>query len=81
MLLFCLTTKTYLSPQLLVYMPINLPVHYITLPVHFDYFIPTINLYLPVFSPVVLNIHKFTFFINQPVQFVYVFQLIYWSVY
>ena len=27
MLLLCLTTKTYLSPQLLVYLPINVPVH------------------------------------------------------
>ena len=27
MLLFCLTTKTYLLPQLLVYMPIDVPVH------------------------------------------------------
>ena len=30
MLLFCLTTKTYLSPQLLVYMPIDQLVHYPT---------------------------------------------------
>ena len=30
MLLFCLTTKTYLSPQLIVYMPKDLPVHYPT---------------------------------------------------
>ena len=27
MLLFHLTTKTYLSPQLLVYLPIDVPVH------------------------------------------------------
>ena len=27
-LLFCLTTKAFLSPQLLVYMPIDLPFHY-----------------------------------------------------
>ena len=27
MLLFCLTIKTYLSPQLLVYMPVHVPVH------------------------------------------------------
>ena len=30
MLLFCLNTTIYLSPQLLVYMPIHLPVHYPT---------------------------------------------------
>jgi len=30
LLLFCLTTKTYLPPQPLVYMPIDLPVHYPT---------------------------------------------------
>ena len=53
MLLFCLTTKTYLSPQLLVYIPKDLPVH--------D---PTCSFCLfhsdkPVPSPVVLNIHRF----------------------
>ena len=56
-LLFCLTTKAFLSPQLLVYMPIDLPVHY---PTCSFYFIPTNQLYLPVLSPV-LNIHRFTF--------------------
>ena len=30
MLLFRLTTKTYLSPQLLLYLPIDVPVHYPT---------------------------------------------------
>ena len=29
-LLFCLSTKTYLSPQLPVYIPIDLPIHYPT---------------------------------------------------
>ena len=33
---------------------------FITLPVHFDYFIPTNHLYLPVLSPVVLSIRRFT---------------------
>ena len=33
---------------------------FITLPVHFDYLIPTNRSYLPVLSPVVLSIHRFT---------------------
>ena len=37
MLLFHLTTKTYLSPQLLVYLPIDVP--FMTLRVHFQTFI------------------------------------------
>ena len=73
MLLFCLTTKTYLSPQLLVYMPIDLPVHYPTCSFwlfHSDKpFVLTCPLtYCSKYSQIYI-------FINQPVQFVCVFHL------
>jgi len=73
MLLFCLTTKTYLSPQLIVYMPKDLPVHY-----------PTCSLWLfHSDKPFVLTCpltccskySQIYLFINQPVQFLCVFHL------
>ena len=43
MLFFCLTTKTYLSPQLLVYLPMD---PFMTLPVHFHtVFLITVKIY------------------------------------
>ena len=90
MLLFCLTTKTYLSSQLLVYMPIDLPVHY-----------PTSSFWLfHSDKPFVLTCpltccskySQIYLFINQPVQFVcvcfspgftctFICQIICWSAY
>ena len=72
LLLFCLTTKTYLSPQLLVYMPIDVSVHY-----------PTCSFWLfhsdrPFVLTCPLTCSKYSQiypFINQPVPFVGVFQL------
>ena len=73
MLLFCLTTKTYLSPQLIVYMPKDLPVHY-----------PTCSLWLfHSDKPFVLTCpltccskySQIYLFIDQPVQFLCVFHL------
>ena len=58
MLLFCLTTKTYLSPQLLVYVPIDLPVHY---PTCSFWLFHSDKPFVPVLLPVVLNIRRFTF--------------------
>ena len=63
-----LRQRPYLSPQLLLYLLIDAPIS-----IHFDYFIPTNHLYLPVLSPVVLSIRRFT--INQPVPFVCVFHV------
>ena len=73
-LLFCLATKTYLPPQLLVDMPIDLPVHY-----------PTCSFWLlHSDKPFVLtcpltccsNYSQIYPFINQPVPFVCVFRLV-----
>jgi len=56
--LFHLTTKTYLSPQLLVYLPIDVPVHNRTCSFSdFDYD----NRYdLPVIVSTVLHVHRCT---------------------
>ena len=80
MLLFHLTIKTYLSPQLLVYLPIFVPIHG---PVYFDTFIPINCLDLPVNISTVLHVHSCTcsslycsacpqmyLFITIPVQFI-----------
>ena len=73
MLLFCLNTTIYLSPQLLVYMPIDLPVHY-----------PTCSFWLfHSDKPFVLTCplaccskySQIYLFLNQPVQFVCVFHM------
>ncbi len=88
MLLFCLTTKTYLSPQLLVYMPIDLPVHYPTC--SFWLFHSDKQFVLTFLSPVVLNIRRFTFSsINRSICVCFspgftctlICQLICWSAY
>ena len=55
MLLFCLATC---HPNYLCTCPQIYP--FITLPVHFDYFIPTNRLYSPVLSLSVLTIRRFT---------------------
>ena len=52
-----LTTTTYLSPQLLVYLPIFVPIHG---PVYFDTFIPINCLDLPVNISTVLHVHRRT---------------------
>ena len=58
MLLFRLTIKTYLSPQLLVYLLIFVP--FMVLPVHFDTFIPINRLDRPVNVSTVLHVHRCT---------------------
>ena len=68
MLLFCLTTKCYLSPQLFVYLPIDVPIHdptcsflyfylFMTQPVHFLFRL-TAKIYLSTF--LLLYIHRCT---------------------
>ena len=58
MLLFRLTTKTYLSPQPLVYLPIDVPVHN---PTHsFSYSLSDNHQDLPVNVSTVLHVHRCT---------------------
>ena len=67
MLLLCLTMKTYLSPQLLVYLPIDVPVHDPTC--SFSYFHsekPLLTHPLNSFS----TYSWISAFINPPVQFI-----------
>ena len=88
MLLLCLRTKTYLSPQLLVYLPFYVPVHDPTC--SFSYFHSD--------SPLRSTRQRFHcstcpqtyLFISIPVQFIFLFlgitcamtfQLIYWGTY
>ena len=72
MLLFCLTTKTYLS-QLLVYMPIDLPVHYPTC----SFWLFHSNKQFVFTCPLTYcsNYSQIYPFINQPVPFVCDFRL------
>ena len=58
MLLLCLTTKTYLSPQLLLYMPIDVLVH--DLPVHLHTFIPNNHYDLSIHVSTALHVHRCT---------------------
>ena len=55
MLLFRLTTKTYLSPQLLVYIPIDVPVH--DLPINL---ILSFRLTVKIYPSTFLHVHKCT---------------------
>ena len=79
MLLFCLTAKAYLSPQLLVYMPIDLPFH-----------CPTCSFWLfHSDKPFVLTYpltccseySQVNLFTSQPVQFVCFFTCFYMHTY
>ena len=69
MLSFQLTMKTYLSTQLLLYMPTDAPVHQPNC--SFDIFIPTNCYYLPI----VLNIHRSTHLSTHKFSLLISFQL------
>ena len=58
MFLFRLTTKTYLLPHVLVYLPIYIPVH--ELPVHFHTSIQINRQDLPVSVSTALHVHIWT---------------------
>ena len=85
MLLFRLTTKTYLSPQLFLYMPIDVPVHDSTCILLFRltakiYPSTFLLLYMSTDVPVhhyTCSVYLFLFGITSTVTF----QLIYWGTY
>ena len=68
MLLFRLTTKTYLSQQLLVYMPIDLPAQDPT--VQFHTFIQINRLDLPAHGSTGSTCPQMYLFITMPVHFI-----------
>ena len=84
MLLFRLTTKTYLSPQLLVYMPIDVP--FMTLPVDF---ILSFRLTVKIYPSTFLHVHRcacssvylFSLFLLFGITCTMTFQLVYWGTY
>ena len=87
MLLFRLTTKTYLSPQLLLYLPIDVP--FITLHVHFHtVFLITVKIYPSMFPLFYMStdvpFHQYTcsvHFLFFDITCAMTFQLIYWGTY
>ena len=60
MLFFHLTTKTYLSPQQLVCMHLDVPVPFMTLHVHVHTVIPINRLDLPVKVSTALHVNRYT---------------------
>ena len=87
MLLFHLTTKTYLSPQLLVYLRIDVPVH--DVPVHFQTFIMiTVKIYPSTFLLFYMStdvpVHHYTcsvYLFLFGITCTMTFQLVYWGSY
>ena len=87
MLFFRLTTKTYLSPQQLVYMHLDVP--FMTLPVHVHTVIPINRLDLPVKVSTALHVNRYTcssvylssLFLHFGITCTVTFPLICWGMY
>ena len=82
MLFFGLRTKTYLSPQLLLYLPIDVPVHFHTV------FLISVKLdpstFLLFYISTDLHVHQYTclvYFLFSCISYAKTFQLIYWGTY